>query len=140
MFKNIFRLFQHQPLNQSTKDRPLYTRTSPNPRYSRLNHRCTVFNNSRHQNNWHYHRRLTNKHKPTKTRMTGMQLTPITLSLLALTTVFATATVLREYQQKTQAQACHVQHRHQHRNQHRHQHGIQNSLVLSIANYRAVKN
>jgi uncharacterized membrane protein len=35
--------------------------------------------------------------------MTGMQLTPITLSLLALTLVFATAAVLREYQAKAQA-------------------------------------
>jgi uncharacterized membrane protein len=33
----------------------------------------------------------------------GIRLTPITLSLLALTIVFATATVLREYQAKAQA-------------------------------------
>ena len=69
----------------------------------RHRHGCTVFNNGGNQNNWHYHRRLTNKHKQAKTRITEMQLTPITLSLPALTTVFATAAVLREYQQKTQA-------------------------------------
>ena len=33
----------------------------------------------------------------------GIRLTPITLSLLALTVVFATAAVLREYQAKAQA-------------------------------------
>jgi len=33
----------------------------------------------------------------------GIRLTPITLSLLALTTVFATAAALREYQAKAQA-------------------------------------
>ncbi len=33
----------------------------------------------------------------------GIRLTPITLSLLALTIVFATAAVLREYQAKAQA-------------------------------------